>query len=128
MRLPASSVLEVAKRVLVVDDHPAVALALKVSLRGDDRFEVAGSARTAAEGLRLLAGHDAVLLDLHLPDMSGPALVHAFRERDSGRGPDPALGGRRHARGGSGAPSRRRRRAKTGFIEVLGALERLTAG
>jgi DNA-binding NarL/FixJ family response regulator len=72
----------VPKQVLVVDDHPAVALALKVALRADDRFEIAASARTAADGLRLLGGQDAVLLDLHLPDLAGPALVRAFRDRD----------------------------------------------
>jgi len=66
-------------RVLVVDDHPAVALALKVYLRRDGRFAVTASAATAAEGLQLAPGHDAVLLDLHLPDMTGTDLVHAFR-------------------------------------------------
>jgi DNA-binding NarL/FixJ family response regulator len=71
------------KRVLVVDDYPAVTRALKVYFRKDGRFEVADSAVTAAGGLRRLAGHfDAVLLDLHLPDMAGPELVRAFRERD----------------------------------------------
>ena len=73
-----------AKRVLVVDDHPAVALALKLAFRVDGRFELAGSAATAAEGLGLAAGADAVLLDLHLPDLSGPELVQAFRERAPG--------------------------------------------
>jgi DNA-binding NarL/FixJ family response regulator len=73
----------VAKRVLVVDDHPAVALALKVVFRLDGRFEMAGSAQTAADGLQFPAdGEDVVLLDLHLPDMSGVALVEAFRERN----------------------------------------------
>jgi DNA-binding NarL/FixJ family response regulator len=72
----------VAKRVLVVDDHPGVALALKVALRVDGRFEVADAALTAADGLSKLANHDAVLLDLHLPDLSGPDVVRAFRERD----------------------------------------------
>jgi DNA-binding NarL/FixJ family response regulator len=71
-----------AKRVLVVDDHPAVALALKVVFRMDGRFEVAGSALTAADGLELAGdGEDAVLLDLNLPDMSGLPLVQAFRDR-----------------------------------------------
>jgi DNA-binding NarL/FixJ family response regulator len=71
------------KRVLVVDDHPAVTTALKLYFRKDGRFEVAGSAVTAAGGLRRLAdGYDAVLLDLHQPDMAGPELVRAFRERD----------------------------------------------
>jgi DNA-binding NarL/FixJ family response regulator len=70
-----------AKRVLVVDDHPAVALALSVAFRLDGRFEIADSATTAAEGLATPGRHDAVLLDLHLPDLDGPALVRAFRER-----------------------------------------------
>jgi DNA-binding NarL/FixJ family response regulator len=72
----------VAKRVLVVDDHAGVALALKVAFRREGRFEVADTAQTAAEGLRKPANHDAVLLDLHLPDLSGRELVRAFRERD----------------------------------------------
>jgi two-component system, NarL family, competent response regulator ComA len=71
-----------AKRVLVVDDHPAVALALKLVFRVDGRFEIAGTANTAAAGLEFPTdGEDAVLLDLHLPDMSGLPLVEAFRER-----------------------------------------------
>jgi DNA-binding NarL/FixJ family response regulator len=69
-----------AKRVLVVDDHPAVALALRVAFRVDGQFVVSDSATTAAEGLRKIDAHDAVLLDLHLPDMAGPELVRAFRE------------------------------------------------
>jgi two-component system, NarL family, competent response regulator ComA len=70
-----------AKHVLVVDDHPAVALALRVAFKRDRRFELAGSAATAAEGLERLDGQDAVLLDLHLPDLAGEQLVRAFRER-----------------------------------------------
>lgn len=74
-----------AARVLVVDDHPAIALALKLFFKRDGRFEVADSASTAADGLHLLDGaYAAVLLDLHLPDLSGPALVSAFRERARG--------------------------------------------
>src|SRR3954464_8052566 len=72
------------KRVLVVDDHPAVVLALKVFLRRDGRYEGSAAAAAAGEGLERLPGHDAVLLDLHLPDLSGPDLVRAFRARDPG--------------------------------------------
>lgn len=70
-----------AKHVLVVDDHPAVALALRIAFKRDARFELAGSAATAAEGLARLDGQDVVLLDLHLPDLGGPELVRAYRER-----------------------------------------------
>jgi DNA-binding NarL/FixJ family response regulator len=70
----------VQKRVLVVDDHPAVALALKVAFRVDGRFTLVGSAQTAKAGLELpVHESDALLLDLHLPDMEGPPLVEAFR-------------------------------------------------
>ena len=70
-----------AKHVLVVDDHPAVALALRIAFKRDRRFELAGTAGTAAEGLERLDGQDVVLLDLHLPDLGGPELVRAFREQ-----------------------------------------------
>jgi DNA-binding NarL/FixJ family response regulator len=73
-----------AKQVLVVDDHPAVALAVKVAFKADDRFELAASAATAAQGLERLDGTDAVLLDLHLPDLDGRELVGKFRERAPG--------------------------------------------
>jgi CheY-like chemotaxis protein len=69
------------KQVLVVDDHPVVPLALRVAFRSDGRFAVADVAATGAEGLRKLGGQDAVLLDLHLPDMAGSQAVAAFRER-----------------------------------------------
>lgn len=114
------------KRVLVVDDHPAVALALKVFLRSDGRYEVAQSALTAAEGLALLGDQDAVLLDLHLPDMSGLELVRAFRQRDphaililhSAADDTPEVEAVR--------PLVDAVAAKSGFLEVLDALERLT--
>jgi DNA-binding NarL/FixJ family response regulator len=114
------------KHVLVVDDHPAVALALKVFLRADGRFAVTDTATTAAEGLERLGGQDAVLLDLHLPDMSGPELVRAFRERDpqaklilhSASDDTPEVDAVR--------PFVDAVAPKTGFSEVLAALERLT--
>jgi DNA-binding NarL/FixJ family response regulator len=116
----------VPKRVLVVDDHPAVALALKVFLRLDGRFEISDSALTAAEGLDLLGGQDAVLLDLHLPDMTGPELVRAFRERD----PDVKL--ILHSASDETLELEAVRplvdevALKNGFEEVIAALERVT--
>ena len=85
MALDGSAIIvRMAKQVLVVDDNPTVALALKVAFGTDGRFAVGADAATAAEGLERLAGQDAVLLDLHLPDVRGPALVRAFRERAPG--------------------------------------------
>jgi DNA-binding NarL/FixJ family response regulator len=114
------------KRVLVVDDHPAVALALKVFLRSEGRYEVAHSAQTAAEGLALLGDEDAVLLDLHLPDMSGVELVQAFRAA----APDAKL--ILHS-ASDDTPEVEAVRplvdavaAKSGFLELLDALDSLT--
>jgi len=70
-----------AKRVLVVDDYPAVVLALRVALEPDGRFVIGDIATTAAQGLDKLPGHDVVLLDLHLPDMEGKPMVEAYRQR-----------------------------------------------
>lgn len=69
------------KRILVVDDHPGIVATLKVAFRLDgDRFVVADSARTAGDGMALFDRHDAVLLDLQLPDAGGPEMVQRFRE------------------------------------------------
>jgi DNA-binding NarL/FixJ family response regulator len=59
-------------RVLLVDDHPMIAAALEMLLRGTD-YELLGRARTAAEATRLIAKlkPDLLLLDVHLPDGSG---------------------------------------------------------
>jgi CheY-like chemotaxis protein len=69
-----------AKRILVVDDHPGIVATLKVAFRLDgERFVVADAARTAADGMAMFDRHDAVLLDLQLPDAGGPEMVHRFR-------------------------------------------------
>lgn len=59
-------------RVLLVDDHPMIAAALDMLLRGTD-YELLGRARTAAEATKLISKlkPDLVLLDVHLPDGSG---------------------------------------------------------
>jgi DNA-binding NarL/FixJ family response regulator len=116
--------------VLVVDDHPAVALALKLHFKRDGEFAVAGSAPTAAEGLRLLADvkFAAVLLDLHLDDLEGEPLVRAFRAATpdtplilhSAAGDTPEVDA---VRGLVDAVA-----LKSDVREVLSALRRLTAG
>ena len=111
--------LSMPKRVLVVDDHPAVALALKVFLRSDGRYEVAHSAKTAAEGLELLGGEDAVLLDLNLPDMSDQAGAGVPQRRPGGEA-DPPFRGRRHARDRGRAAAGRRGRLQERVPRGLG--------
>ena len=59
-------------RVLLVDDHPMIAAALEMLLRGTS-YEVLERARTAAEANKLISKlkPDLLLLDVHLPDGSG---------------------------------------------------------
>ncbi len=59
-------------RVLLVDDHPMIAAALDMLLRGTD-YELLERARTVAEAHKLLnkLKPDLLLLDVHLPDGSG---------------------------------------------------------
>jgi two-component system nitrate/nitrite response regulator NarL len=59
-------------RVLLVDDHPMIAAALDMLLRGSS-YELLGRARSAAEANREIARvkPDLVLLDVNLPDGTG---------------------------------------------------------
>jgi two-component system, OmpR family, KDP operon response regulator KdpE len=70
-------------RVLVIDDEPAIARALRPALQGHG-FEVA-TAFTAAEGRSLLKVFkpDLVLLDLSLPDADGVDLAAELRGETS---------------------------------------------
>jgi two-component system, OmpR family, KDP operon response regulator KdpE len=70
-----------ATKVLLIDDEPAIAKALRPLLQGHD-FSVA-VAETGADGLAQLDsfGPDLILLDLGLPDMSGVELTTELRRR-----------------------------------------------
>jgi CheY-like chemotaxis protein len=67
-------------RVLIVDDYPGVIELYDLSLRARG-FEVVGAA-TAGEAMTLAATQpfDAVVLDVELPDGSGPELVARMRQ------------------------------------------------
>ncbi|HEX8560733.1 MAG TPA: response regulator [Pyrinomonadaceae bacterium] len=68
------------KRVLVIDDEPSVADALRVILE-DEGFAVAvaASGREGLEQARRLAFH-VTITDLRLPDMDGLEVLGAFRD------------------------------------------------
>jgi two-component system, NarL family, nitrate/nitrite response regulator NarL len=70
-------------RVLLVDDHPMIAAALEMLLRGTD-YELLDRARTAAEAAKQIAKlkPDLLLLDVHLPDASG---LDVMRKLSQGR-------------------------------------------
>ena len=59
-------------RVLLVDDHPMIAAALEMLLRGT-AYELLERARTVGEATKLLSKlkPDLLLLDVHMPDGSG---------------------------------------------------------
>lgn len=75
-------------RVLVVDDDFMVASIHTRFVERTEGFEVVGSARTGAEALEGAAElePDLVLLDVHLPDMSGLDVLAQLRAAGSGAG------------------------------------------
>ena len=69
-------------RVLVVEDEQLAAEAHAAYTGRVEGFEVAGVARSAGEAVRLLAADpsiDLILLDMHLPDGHGLALLQRLR-------------------------------------------------
>ncbi|RHW27654.1 response regulator [Nocardioides immobilis] len=68
-------------RVLVVDDDFMVARIHTAFVERTEGFEVVGTARTGAEALDLAAAlaPDLVLLDVHLPDLSGLEVLERLR-------------------------------------------------
>lgn len=76
-------------RVLVVDDDFMVARIHGRFVEQTDGFEVVGTARTGAEALELVESlrPDLLLLDVHLPDLSGLEVLEQLR----GRGQDVAV-------------------------------------
>lgn len=77
-------------RVLIADDHPMIAAALELLLRGTD-YELTGRARTGAEAIAEVKSirPDILLLDINMPDGSGIDVLKSLRER--GRAPRVVL-------------------------------------
>ncbi|MFB0835172.1 response regulator [Arthrobacter halodurans] len=71
-------------RTLIIDDDPAVAGLHEGFLMAHGGFEVVGTAHTGEDGLRLLRGltPDLVLLDIHLPGISGLEVLRRLRGDD----------------------------------------------
>jgi two-component system, NarL family, invasion response regulator UvrY len=78
-------------RVLTVDDHaPFLEVAHELML-ATPGFESAGEASTAEEGLAAVDAQrpDLVLVDIHMPDMSGIEMTRRIKQ--SGNGPTVVL-------------------------------------
>lgn len=79
----------VARRVLVVDDHPVNREIIAVGLRGRGHaVDVAASGQAALHAAES-APYDVVLMDLNLPDMSGFDAARGIIETARQRGAEP---------------------------------------
>ena len=68
-------------RVLIVDDHELVRVGLRTLLGTDPQIEVLGEAAAGAQAIAIAREQqpDVVLLDAHLPDLSGPEVCRRLR-------------------------------------------------
>lgn len=72
-------------RILVVDDHPVVRQGVSAILGYEPGITVVGAAADGTEALRLIVQEqpDVVLLDLHLPQLSGVEVMRLARAAGS---------------------------------------------
>lgn len=70
-------------RVLLVDDHELVRAGLRLRLTQEKDIEIVGEAGCAQKAYTLIGKVpvDVVVLDLHLPDAGGQALVREVRQK-----------------------------------------------
>ena len=71
-------------RVLIADDHPMIAAAMDVLLRGTE-YQVVGRARTGADAIAQVQREspDILLLDVNMPDGSGLDVLADLRSRET---------------------------------------------
>ena len=71
-------------RVLTVDDHAPFLEVAQELLRATPGFESVGEARSAEEGLAVLAEHEAdlVLVDIHMPGTTGIEMARQITHSD----------------------------------------------
>jgi|HubBroStandDraft_6_1064221.scaffolds.fasta_scaffold03553_13 DNA-binding NarL/FixJ family response regulator len=72
----------VQKRILIVDDHAPVRLALRHVIESVPEFEVCGEADNGRAGVEraLLLKPDLIILDLSMPAMNGPEAAKKLNE------------------------------------------------
>ncbi|ESE43202.1 response regulator transcription factor [Shewanella decolorationis] len=69
------------KKILIVDDHPVVVLALKIILE-QNNFEITGETNNGVDALRLMKelSPDAVILDIGIPQLDGLEVIERSRK------------------------------------------------
>lgn len=69
-------------RTAVIDDDPDIVELLKINLKGDPRFELAGEGTNGAQALEVLAeaDPDVVILDLDMPYFDGLNAIGHIRQ------------------------------------------------
>jgi two-component system nitrate/nitrite response regulator NarL len=70
-------------KVLIADDHPMARSAVRSLLEADDSFDIAGEAASGDEAVRLCQQllPELVLMDIHMPGMSGLEATRAIKRR-----------------------------------------------
>jgi CheY-like chemotaxis protein len=78
------TLLRPARTILVIDDSPLIRQLVQVALGGDDGWEV-HAAGSGADGIELAARErpDAILLDVEMPDLTGPATLTRLRAQEA---------------------------------------------
>jgi DNA-binding NarL/FixJ family response regulator len=71
-------------RVLVIEDHPLMVEAIRVSLATTDDFEIVDVAESGTEALERArqVNPDVILLDLRLPGIDGLEILHRLNRSD----------------------------------------------
>ena len=71
-------------RVVLADDHRLMLEVVRVTLEEDGDFDVVGTARSAAEALRVVASTrpDVVVLDIRMPGRDGLSCLQELKQRD----------------------------------------------
>jgi len=72
-------------RVVLADDHRLMLEVVRVTLEEDGDFDVVGTARSAAEALRVVASTnpDIIVLDVRMPGSDGLSCLQQLKERDT---------------------------------------------
>jgi DNA-binding NarL/FixJ family response regulator len=75
--------MDTTLKVLIADDHPLMLQGIRRALEASDGIDVVGEARSGKELLALVERRspDLVLLDLHMPGLSGLECVTEIKQR-----------------------------------------------